>query len=211
MLDSTLELTTFEQEVWPTKISYTNRLSSGTNSCKKRIVATLNSAEHIKQKHCVTCVAGQNDSRALYIASSESCKPDRNRFGFETKLKEYIQEQQPEHGFCQKNGSERGQAQDWYPNEKNGGGTRLFEQQMLFFRVPWYCIVLTKIKAMILCLFWLFEEMLSMQFFRNIQRNANYPQAIQEFEISHQTFVMMKQKIVRPNQNAGVFRTSSSI
>ena len=25
---------------------------------------------------------------------------------------------QPEHGFCQQNGPERGQVQDWYPNEK---------------------------------------------------------------------------------------------
>ena len=25
---------------------------------------------------------------------------------------------QPEHGFCQKNGSERGQTQDWHMNEK---------------------------------------------------------------------------------------------
>ena len=25
---------------------------------------------------------------------------------------------QPEHGFCQKNGSQRGQTQDWYLNEK---------------------------------------------------------------------------------------------
>ena len=39
-------------------------------------------------------------------------------------------------------------------------------------------IVLTKIKAMSLCLFWLFEEMLSMQFFWNIQRKENYHQAI---------------------------------
>ena len=25
---------------------------------------------------------------------------------------------QPEHGFCRQNGPERGQIQDWYPNEK---------------------------------------------------------------------------------------------
>ena len=54
----TLELTTFEQEVCSTKIGYANTLSSGTNSCKKRNVATLNSAAHIKQKRCVTCRAG---------------------------------------------------------------------------------------------------------------------------------------------------------
>ena len=70
-----LELTTFGQEVCSAKIGYANKLSSGTNSCKKRNVATLNSAAHIKQKRCVTCMAGQNDSSALYIASSESCQP----------------------------------------------------------------------------------------------------------------------------------------
>ena len=49
----------------------------------------------------------------------------RNLFGagwhkFERK---YIQEQQPnqfqpEHGFCQQNGSECSQVEDWYPDEK---------------------------------------------------------------------------------------------
>ena len=55
----TLELTTFEKEVCSvTKIGYTSTLSPATNSCKKRNVATLNSTTHIKQKCCVTCVAG---------------------------------------------------------------------------------------------------------------------------------------------------------
>ena len=84
----TLKLTTFEQEVCSTKIGYANTLLSGTSSCKKRNVATLNSAAHIKQKRCVTCVAGQNDSSTLYIASFESCQPNRNLFGAGAKLKE---------------------------------------------------------------------------------------------------------------------------
>ena len=50
----------------------------------------MNSAEHIKQKRFVTCVAGYNDSRALYRAFFESCKPNRNSFGVGTKLKESI-------------------------------------------------------------------------------------------------------------------------
>ena len=54
----TLELRIFEQEVCLTKIGYVNTLLPGTNSCKKRNVATLNSAVHVKQKCCVTCVAG---------------------------------------------------------------------------------------------------------------------------------------------------------
>ena len=49
---------------------------------------------------------------------------------------------------------------------------------MLFFRVRGYCIELNKIKAMSIYLFWIFEEMLSMKFFWNIQRKRNYPWAI---------------------------------
>ena len=86
----TLELTIFKQEVCSTKISYANTLSSRTKSCEKRNVATLNSAAHVKQKRCVTCVAGWNDSKALYIASSESCQPNRNLFDVGAKLKESI-------------------------------------------------------------------------------------------------------------------------
>ena len=73
-----------------TKIGYANTLSSGTNSCKKSNVAPLNSAAHIKQNRCVTCVDGQNDSRALYRASSESYQANRNLFDVGTKLKESI-------------------------------------------------------------------------------------------------------------------------
>ena len=80
---------------------------------------------------------------------------------------------------------------------------------MLLFRVCGCCVVLTKIKVMRLCLFWLFEEMLPMQFFWNIERKTNYPRAKEESEISHQAFVMKTQNIVRCNLNAGVFRPSS--
>ena len=117
---------------------------------------------------------------------------------------------QPEHGFCQKNGSERGHTgfvSEW----KNGSVTCLFEWHMLFFSVSGYCNVLTKIKTISLCLFWLFKEMLSMQFFWNMQRKVNYPRAIKKFEISHQTFVMITHDIIRCNLSVGVFRTSSSI
>ena len=86
----TLELSTFKQEVCSTKKYYANTLSSGTNSCKKRNVATLDSAVHIMQKPCFTCVAGKNDSRAFFRASSESCQPNRNLFGVGTKLRESI-------------------------------------------------------------------------------------------------------------------------
>ena len=173
-------------------------------------MATLNSVAHIKQKCCVTCRAGQNYSRALSIPSSQSCQPNRNLSGVGTKLKEGI--------FKSNNQINSAvttrtwvQSKEWirtWPNtglvseRKNGGGTRLFEQQMLFFRVRGYCIVSTKIKTMSLCFFWLFEKMLSMQLFWNIQRKVNYPRVILEFEISHiSTFVMVTQNIIRCNLN----------
>ena len=53
-------------------------------------MATLNNAAYIKQKSSVTCVFGENDSRAVYIASSESCQPDRDLFGVGAKLTENI-------------------------------------------------------------------------------------------------------------------------
>ena len=171
----TLELTTFEQEVCSTKIGYANTLSSGTNSCKKRNVATLNSAAHIKQKRFVTCVAGQNNSRALYRAFSESCQPTRNLFGVGTKLKESIFKSNNQINFTVTNRTWvlpwSFLSKEWiirWPNTrlvyqwKNDGGTRLFEWQMFFFRVRGYYIALTKIKATSLYLFQLFEKMLSM-------------------------------------------------
>ena len=57
---------------------------------QKRNVASLNSAVHVKQKCCVACVAGKNDKRVPYIASSESCQLNRNLFGVGAKLKESI-------------------------------------------------------------------------------------------------------------------------
>ena len=104
-------------------------------------------------------------------------------------------------GFVKKIGSERGQTQDWNPYEK------IMMAPVCLNDIN--CIVLTKIKAMSLSLFWLFEELLSMQFFWNTQRKKNYPRAI-FFEIFYQIFVMITQKIIRCNLNAGVFKTSSS-
>ena len=75
----TFELTTFKQHVCSTKICYTNALSLGTKSCKKRKLATLNKAHSVK-KQC------NFDSRWL----------ERQQFGLKsllgvgTKLKESI-------------------------------------------------------------------------------------------------------------------------
>ena len=53
-----------------------NALSLGTSNCKKG-TWTLSIA-HIKQKSSVTlAIVSKNNSRAVYIASSESCEPKR--------------------------------------------------------------------------------------------------------------------------------------
>ena len=68
---STLELTTFKQEVCSAKIGYKN--TSGENSCKKkkkkkiRSVITLNSAVNIKQKCFVACVNKTTRRRFRYL------------------------------------------------------------------------------------------------------------------------------------------------
>ena len=56
------------------------------------------------------------------MTSSESCEPKRfvrcwNKVYLRTITKSILL-LQPEHGFCQQNGPECGQAQDCYPNEK---------------------------------------------------------------------------------------------
>ena len=70
---------------------------------------------------------------------------------------------------------------------------------MFFFRVRGYCIVLTNMKAMSFCFFYFLEDIFSMQFFRNIQRKADSPQTMEEFEITHQIFAMMTKNIARCN------------
>ena len=82
----------------------------------------------------------------------------------------YIQEQQPNEfdcynqdmGFVKKNRPERGQVQDWYPNEKivvvpiglNGKCCSLCR----------YRIILTKMKAISFCLFQLFNAIFCFQY-----------------------------------------------
>ena len=81
------EVTVSNIRVRGTKIGYAKHYHQGETAAKIRNVATSDSAAHIKQKRCVTYMAGYNNSRALYIASSESCQPNRNLFGIGTKLK----------------------------------------------------------------------------------------------------------------------------
>ena len=107
-----LGLTTSEQQVCSTKIGYINPLSVGTNSYKKRNVATLNSGHQAKKQ----CNFNQSDSRALYMASFQSCEPKRFVRCQNKVKRKYIQEQQPnkpettrtpEIGFYQQNGMKK--------------------------------------------------------------------------------------------------------
>ena len=79
-------------DIQPKGVLNKNRLRKcttlGKNSCKKRNAVILNSAAQIKQTSSVTCVVGENDSRVVCIASSESCQSIRDLFGAGTKLKE---------------------------------------------------------------------------------------------------------------------------
>ena len=138
----------------------------------------------------------------VYIAFSESFQPKKFVRCWNKVERKYIQEQQPNqfHSYNQNMGFVSRM-------DKNVAKYRIGIQMKKWWWSPFvwmvdkvhgYYIVLTKIKAMSLCLFWFFKEMLFMQFFWNIQGKANFPPAIEEFEISHQIF-MMTQNIIRCN------------
>ena len=80
---------------------------------------------HQVKKQCTLsrCSAGRFTQLLLNLVNL------RDLFGVGTKLKKgysrtttkWIPHLQPEHGFCQQNGSEHCQVQDWYSNDKMVG------------------------------------------------------------------------------------------
>ena len=71
-----------------------NALSLGTKSFKKKGTLPIWTA-HLKQKSSVTLtVVSKNDSRAVYVGSSESCEHKRCSLCWNKVEKKYIQEQQ---------------------------------------------------------------------------------------------------------------------
>ena len=76
---------------------------------QKRHVATLNSAHQAKKQ--VNFDSGWLE--LWQVTSEQSWKKVFSRTANKT-----IPLLQPEHGFCQQDGAECGQVQDWYPNEK---------------------------------------------------------------------------------------------
>ena len=94
-------------------------------------------------------VVGQNDSRVVYIASSESCEPKRFVRCWNKVEKKYIQEKQPNQFHCYN------QSMGFF-NRMDQNMIRmkmmevpvLFEWQMLLlFRVRGYCVVLAIVKG----------------------------------------------------------------
>ena len=181
-LTTTLELTTFGPKLCSRKIGYANALSLGTNSCEKEERDHFEQRSAGKAKKQCTCVVTKNKSRAVSIASSKSCQTNKDLFGVEIKLKESTFKDNNQINSTITTRS-WGLSTEWtrtWPSAglaskwKNGSGSLLIEWWILLVRVRGYCVVLTKIKAMSLCLFWLLEEMLSKQLFWNIKRKSNY-------------------------------------
>ena len=112
---STLKLTTLEQHLRSTKICYANALSLGTNGCKKRNVATLNSANQAK-KQC-NFDSGWSEWQQCNLHSffwilwtSEICsvlKQSWKKIYSRTTTKS-VPQLYPEHGSYQQNGTEHG-------------------------------------------------------------------------------------------------------
>ena len=118
-------------------------------------------------------VLGYNNSSAVYIGSSKFCEPKRIFRCWNKVERKRIQEQQPNQLHCssQNMGLVNRMDQNMakyrvgIQMKKKGGGPGLFEWCMLLFKVCGCCIVLAKMTTIILCLFWISEKMLSMQFF----------------------------------------------
>ena len=118
-----MELTTFEQHVCSVKIDYANTISLGTNSCKKRNVATFNSTQQAK-KQCNFDSGWLERHQCGYIAFSESCEPRRFVRYWNKVERKYIQEQQLNQFLCYNqnmgfvNRMEQNVAKNWYTNAK---------------------------------------------------------------------------------------------
>ena len=91
---------------------------------------------------------------------------------------------QPQHGFWQNNGSELGQTQDWHPNEKMVVVPVCLNDRCCSPGCVCVVCIVTKIKAMSVCLFWLSKRCCQCNFFgifkgRQIipepYKNSKYP------------------------------------
>ena len=90
----TLALTTFEQQVCSAMQMRYHWEQAGAK--KKR----LNSAYQAKKSSVTLAVFSQHNSKAVYIASSESCKPKRFSRCWDKVERKCIQEQQPNQFYC---------------------------------------------------------------------------------------------------------------
>ena len=102
----TLELTEFEQHMCSTKSGYSNALSLGTNSRKKRNLAALSSAHQAKKSSAnLTMVGLERQQSGVYSffhetttsvhASSKTSEPKILVLRLNKVERNYIQEQEP--------------------------------------------------------------------------------------------------------------------
>ena len=115
----TLELTTFEQHLCSTKLVYANALSLGKNSCKKRKVATLNSAHQAKKQWNFDSgwlERQQCDLHSFFWILWTKRFWSINEKIYSRTTTKSVPLLQTKLGFCQQIGPERGQL--LHPNEK---------------------------------------------------------------------------------------------
>ena len=149
--------------IWATGVFIKNRLrkctSVGDKQPQKRECGHFEQSTSSKKSSATLTVVGLNDIRAVYIASSKFSEPKRFVRRLNKVERKYTQEQLQINstfttrtwvfstGWTRTFSSTR-LVSEW----KSGGGCRLLKWSMLFFRMRRSCIILTKMKAMRLCL-----------------------------------------------------------
>ena len=115
-----LELTTFEQQVCSTRIGYANALLLGINSFKKETWPLWTA--HIKQNSSEASIRTTTERFTQLLLNlvnlRDSVLEKSWKKVYSRTTTKSVPLLQPEHEFCQQNGSERGEVQYWYPNEK---------------------------------------------------------------------------------------------
>ena len=114
---------------------------------------------------------------------------------------------QPEHGFCQQNGPEGGQVQDWYPNEKCWWSTFVWMVDVVL-RGVWVLHRVNKDEGEQSLL--LLEKRCSKDVVNAVilkySKESRLSSSHVGFKISHQIFVNMTQNVTKSNLNTAIFR-----
>ena len=186
--------------IWATGVLRNNRLRKctiiGDKQPQKRNVDTLDRAHQAKKNSETLTVVGLNDNREVYIASSKFSEPKKFVRCMNKVEGKYIEKQQLNQFHCynksrvffRKDGPERFQVQDWYPNEKivmvpvclyvRCFNARCCSSECMGVVSHWQRWIQ-----------WVSASP-NLQFSWNIQRKANQPRTMKEFRMSHQMSVM---------------------